>query len=377
MKKSMPIVLDARTATDHFPGISRYVVNLARALKSIAPELDLTLLRDPAATSQRLALPDLPTVECAVSPFSIKQQWIVPRQLRGLNTALYHSPYYLMPYRPGVPTILTAHDLIPQVYPRYYTPAQRLVFRWAHGLALRTARITLAVSAATRTDLIQRLGARADRVVVIPEAADPRFAPQPAAAIQAVRDKYHLPDRYLLYFGSNKPHKNLVRLVTAFSNLQSFGFAQDRLPTSNFHLVIAGAWDNRYPVARQLAAHNDRVRFLGPVVEAELPALYSGALAFVFVSEYEGFGLPPLEAMACGTPVIASNTSSLPEVIGDAGRLVDPHDVNAITAALEQVLSNANLRADLKQRSLARAAQFTWERTAAQTLAVYRTLTGG
>lgn len=370
MKKPMPIVLDARTATDHFPGIGRYVVNLARALKSIAPDLDLTLLCDPNAPASRLTLPDLPTVACAVSPFSIKQQWIVPRQLRDINATFYHSPYYLMPYRPGVPTVLTAHDLIPQVYPRYYTPAQRLVFRWAHGLALRTARITVAVSAATRTDLIQRLGARADRVVVIPEAADPHFAPQPAAALQAVRDQYHLPDRYLLYFGSNKPHKNLARLVTAFSKLEF------RIQNSELHLVIAGSWDTRYPEAKQLAAGNDRIRFLGPVREADLPALYGGALAFVFVSEYEGFGLPPLEAMACGTPVIAGNTSSLPEVIGDAGLLVDPRDVNAIAAALERIVSDSALQADLKQRSLDRAAAFTWERTAAQTLAVYRAIAG-
>ncbi|HZY42048.1 MAG TPA: glycosyltransferase family 1 protein [Anaerolineae bacterium] len=362
----MTLVLDARTVTDHFPGIGRYVVNLAHALKSIAPDLDLTLLRDPNARSPRLALPNLPTAYLPASPFAIQQQWRVPRQLHDLKATLYHSPYYLMPYRPGVPTVLTAYDVIPLIYPQYYTVPQRLIFRLAHDLALRTARTVLAISEATKRDLIQRLGVPASKIVVTPLAADPCFRPQTADRIAAVRAAYHLPDRYILYFGSNKPHKNLARLVAAFSNLQ--------FPASNFHLVIAGAWDARYNDAKQLAANNDRIHFLGPVRETDLPALYGGATAFASVSEYEGFGLPPLEAMACGTPVIASNTSSLPEVIGDAGLLIDPRDVNAIAGALERVLGDADLQRELKQRSLDRAAQFSWARTAQQTLDVYQSI---
>ena len=364
----MTIVLDARTATDHFPGIGRYVVNLAHTLKSIAPDLDLMLLCDPNAPSSRLALPNLPITNLPISPFSIQQQWRVPQQLRDLKAAVYHSPYYLMPYRPGVPTVLTAYDVIPLIYPQYYSVPQRLIFRVAHTLALRTARLTLAISEATKVDLIRRLGARPDRIRVTPLAADPRFTPQSTAAIQAGRDKYHLPDRYVLYIGSNKPHKNLARLVEAFSNLKP--------PPSNFHLVIAGSWDNRYFEAKQLAGGNDRIHFLGPISDADLPALYSGALAFAFISEYEGFGLPPLEAMACGAPVIASNTSSLPEVIGDAGLLIDPHDAGAITTALERIVSDSALQSDLRQRSLDRAAQFSWEQTARLTLDAYRTITG-
>ena len=157
----MPIVLDARTATDHFPGIGRYVVNLTHALMSIAPDLDLLLLRDPNARSSRLALPDLPIANLPISPFSLQQQWGVPRCLRDLTATLYHSPYYLMPYRPGVPTVLTAYDVIPLIYPQYYTVPQRLIFRFAHALALKTARITLAISEATKVDLIRRLGCAA------------------------------------------------------------------------------------------------------------------------------------------------------------------------------------------------------------------------
>ncbi len=366
----MIVVLDARTATDHFPGIGRYVVNLARALRSIAPDLDLRLFCDPTALSSRWALTNLSLADVPLSPFSLQQQWRVPPRLRQLRATLYHSPYYLMPYRPGVPTVLTAYDVIPLVYPHYYTAAQRLIFRLAHALALKTARITLAISEATKVDLVRRLGAQPDRIRVTPLAADPRFAPQPTAAIQTARDKYGLPDRYLLYVGSNKPHKNLTRLVSAFSA------PEIRNPKPETPLVIAGSWDNRYPEAKQLAAQHDHIRFLGPIDDADLPALYSGALAFVFVSEYEGFGLPPLEAMACGAPVLASNTSSLPEVIGDAGLLVDPHDVRAIAAALTHLIDDERLRADLSLRGLERAAQFSWERTARLTLAAYRAVWG-
>ncbi len=127
-----PLVLDARTATDHFPGIGRYVVNLASALKRIAPDLDLTLLREPSAAAQRLMLPDLPVLDCAVSPFALAQQWRVRSILRRSHAALYHSAYYLMPFAPGVPSVVTCYDLIPLIYPQYFTAIQRLIFRAAH-----------------------------------------------------------------------------------------------------------------------------------------------------------------------------------------------------------------------------------------------------
>ncbi len=144
---------------------------------------------------------------------------------------------------------------------------------------------------------------------------------------------------------------------------------------SRFTLVIAGAWDSRYPEPRQQVEAlelENAVRFLGPVPEADLPALYSGATLFVFPSLYEGFGLPPLEAMACGTPVIASNASSLPEVVGEAGILIDPHDVRALTEAMRRALTDEQLRKELQIKGLDRAKQFTWERAAQETLEVYR-----
>lgn len=363
----MTIILDARTASDHFPGIGRYVVDLARALAKVSPDLRLSLLRNPSAAT-RLALPDLPRLVCPASPFSFRQQWVVPKQLGHLRATLYHSPYYLMAYWPGVPTVFTCHDLIPLRYPQYFSVAQRLIYRLTHLLALNTAAATISVSRATQTDLMRCFRLVPQRVVVIPEAADARFAPQLPERINALRIKYALPEQYVLYFGSNKPHKNLVGLVEAckISNV--------RYQMSNVKLVIAGHWDERYPEAMRAVEESDlrgQVVFLGPVDEADLPALYSGATLFTFPSLYEGFGLPVLEAMACGTPVVCSSTSSLPEVAGDAALLVNPLDVEGLAQAIGQLWSDEGLREHIRARGLAQAARFSWEQTARETLAVY------
>ena len=269
-----------------------------------------------------------------------------------------------MPYLPGLSTVLTCYDLLPLFHPRYYSAPQRLIYWITHLLATRTASRLLAISDATKTDMVRWLHLEPSKIVVTSLAADAHFQPQPEIRVEAVRRQYGLPDRYVLYFGSNKPHKNLVRLV------QAFGQA-GMLSTM---LVIAGHWDPRYPEAEQLAAQagwQDRVKFVGPVTEADLPALYAGATLFAFPSEYEGFGLPPLEAMACGTPVLCSNTSSLPEVVGEAGVLLPPDQPQLWTETLVQLLSDNAQRAELRERGLTRARQFTWEQTARQTLSVY------
>jgi glycosyltransferase involved in cell wall biosynthesis len=362
------LVLDGRTATDHFPGIGRYVASLAQALRYVAPNLNLSLLTDPSATATRLILPDLPHMACRASPFSVRQQWAVPRELRRVHAALYHSPYYLMPYRAGVPAVVTMHDLIPAKFPAYFAPAQRLTFALTVRLAAHAARMVIAVSQTTASDLQRLLRLAEERVAVILEAADPAFRPQPPEVVAALRARLGLPETYVLYLGSNKPHKNLVRLVEAWARCQP-----QSLP-----LVVAGVWDSRYPQVRQKAdelALGDKIRFLGPVVEPNLPALYSGATLFTLPSEYEGFGLPALEALACGVPVACSNTSSLPEVVGDAALTFDPTNIDTIADALCRLLADGELRAELRMRGLRRAAQFSWERTAQETLAVYRQVT--
>ena len=370
----MNVALDIRTATPHFPGIGRYVTNLARALAAqLRPEERLTLLGHPDQASQCAEFVGRAVrfVPCPFSPFGLSQQWHVPRLLHAQTPEakphLYHSPYYLMPYRPGLPTVLTFYDLIPLYFPAYVSWRARLSFRFTMRLALRTADQIIAISEASRRDLLAAFRVDPARVTTAPLAPDPRFSPQSAAATAAVRARYALPEMFLLYLGINKPHKNLTTLIQAYA----------RLPASAPPLVIAGAWDARYPEAKttaQTLGLGSRVRFLGPVDEADLPALYTAATAFVFPSFYEGFGLPVLEAMACGTPVACSNVSSLPEVAGDAALLFAPGDARALAGALERLIEDHALRAELRQLGLAQAARFTWAHTAAATLGVYRKL---
>ncbi len=359
-------ILDARTATPHFPGIGRYVTNLARELAPLlAPDERLTLLHDPA---HPLALPANGAAQglaVNVSPFSLQQQWVIPRLLRQHRADVYHSAYYVMPYYPGRPTVLTLYDLIPILFPEHSTLRARLLFRWTTALALRAARRCLAISEATRRDVLAHFRIDPARVTTIPLAADPAFTPQSQQSMNELRARLNLPQRFILYLGSNKPHKNLARLVEAFA----------RMAESAAHLVIAGAWLPQHPEARQraVALHvDDRITWLGPVSSADQPALYAAAMAFAFPSLYEGFGLPPLEALACGTPVICANTSSLPEVVGDAALLIDPTNVEVLAAALDRLWSDAVLRQTMRDKGLAQARHFSWQATAQQTLDVYR-----
>ena len=363
----MDYVLDIRTISPHFPGIGRYARNLARALPDqLSPGERLVLLGSEGQIADLRSAIRQPTgaVACDASPFDLRQQWHIPRLLR--DTALYHSPYYLMPYRTGRPTVITFHDAIPLRFPNYVSSRARLLFWLTLRLAIGSADHIITVSRSAHHDLCSAMPSlRTASTTTVYEAADPRFAPQSATAIAQVRARYALPADFFLYVGSNKPHKNLPLLVQAHV----------RLPASVPPLVIAGPWDVRYPEARQIA-DPARVRFLGTVDDADLPALYGAALAFVFPSRYEGFGLPVLEAMACGTPVICSNAASLPEVAGDAALLIDPTDASTLTEALQCILDDRALRAQLSARGLEQAARFSWPQAAAKTLAVYRQVVG-
>lgn len=371
----MTFVLDIRTATPHFPGIGRYLAGLTPALAAqLAPDERLLLLgadTAQAAQFEHLLTPDARVSICYVpaSPFSLSQQWQVPQALRKVAASgeplVYHSPYYLMSYRPAAPTVLTVYDLIPILLPDAATARARLLFRLTHRLAWRAARQIIAISATTANDLATIFGVDRRHITVIPLGVDAHFHPQPLSERERVRSVYGLPISFLLYVGINKPHKNLVNLLEAYAQLSS------QTPP----LVIAGAWDRRYPEAMQAANRlqlADRVRFLGPAPESDLPGLYSAATLFVFPSRYEGFGLPVLEAMACGTPVACSSASSLPEVAEDAALYFDPMQPASIAQTLQSLLDDDALRCRLAGKGEQRARQFTWARTASATLAVYR-----
>ena len=377
----MRVAIDGRAIQDHFPGIGRYVYNLTRALARLPERPDLTLLYDPTRWSSRFALGALAGVEllpAPYTPFDWRSQRAIPRRLRAADVDLYHSPYYLMPYWSGRPTVVTLYDTIPLIYPQYLpSGAARRAYRWLNLLAGRRARRILAISASAAGDIARHLHIPAGRIVVTPLAADERFRPLPdRAAVDAWRRAAGLPSIYVLYLGINKPHKNLVTLIRAWKLALERGLeAAGDSPA----LVLAGREDPRYPQTRRAALEagaGSRIIFLGDVAEDDLPWLYNAATLFVYPSVYEGFGLPVLEAMACGTPVACSNTSSLPEVAGDAALLVEPLDIEGWAAALGRLLADAEQRRELARRGLAQAARFSWERTARQTLGAYHAALG-
>lgn len=371
-----PLAFDARSVQDHFPGIARYGYNLLSALAVAAPDREIRVLVPPVSGNSRFdlsavgAMGNVTLTELRAPLFSTISQLTVPGWLRRIGAALYHSPYYLMPYLTPCPALVTIHDLIPLLFPRYFTPFQRLVFAVTVRLAVRTARWVFADSDATARDVRHRLMVPAEKVSIVYAAADPAFSPASDEARSAIRARYALPDMYVLYVGSNKPHKNLVRLIRAYSRVPMRG----KVP-----LVVAGHWDPSHGEARHCAASlgiEDSVRWLGPVAQADLPALYSTASVFVFPSEYEGFGLPVLEAMACGTPTICSTSSSLPEVAGNAAIQLDPRHVESWTSAISHLLLERVRREELSAAGIRRAALFSWESSARQVLSVYRIVEG-
>jgi alpha-1,3-rhamnosyl/mannosyltransferase len=376
----MRIGIDGRYIQDHFPGIGRYTYSLIEALAQVAGDESFIVLHNPALRNTRYDLaalarhPNVTLVPVDVPTFALAEQVRLSWLVRRLRLDVLHSPYYIKPYLLPCTSVVSLYDLIATRYPQYLPSSwARLAFAVTTRLAIATARRLVTLSAASRRDLVELYGVPPERVAVTPLAADERFRPiADVTTLEAVRRKYGLPEYFVLYLGSNKPHKNLGRLVEAWAQFRNSKFEIRSL-------VVAGHWDSRYPQAQQKATElglGEAVRFLGDVSEADLPALYNLATVFAFPSLYEGFGLPPLEAMACGTPVVCANTSSLPEVVGDAALLFDPLDVPALAAALAQALSDADLRTALHARGLARARLFSWERTARETLAVYRQAVG-
>lgn len=360
------IVLDARTANAHYPGIGRYTAELAQAL---APLTALTLLYDPGVSAPEFGLARLPVRRLAVpqSPRSLAQQWVIPARLARLEAEVYHSPFYLMPYNTGVPTVLTAYDLIPLRVPQGFGRGQRLLYWAAHVLAFNTSDRILTLSDAAAEDFVREFRLPAAEVHAIPPGLADRFAPAAADDVRRVREAYALPERYLLFVGSQRPHKNLAALVSAL----------DQLPANAPPLALVGppaGEDPRWAAA--LARAGERARVLGRVPEADLPALYSGAALYVHPALLEGFGFPVLEALGCGAPVACADLPVLRELAQGAAVYFDPRRPEAIAGAIMEALESPGLRTALSERGRLRARAFTWRRAAEKTLEVYRALGG-
>lgn len=365
------VIFDGRVINDRFPGIGRYAYRLLEMILALEPGLEVVLLHTPALPNRRWDLqrltrsPRLRLLSVSIPPFHPAEHGLLPWLLRRWPEALVHVPHYAVPaglfWRSG-PLIVTLLDLIPLRLPEAWPVLQRKVYRLWHRLVLARARALLTLSEATRQDLLRFFGPIRPPVILTPAAADPDCVPRPPQEVAAIRRRYGLPSSYALYVGINKPSKNLDRLLEAWRRVRPRLRSDGDPPL----LVLAGPWDPRYPLRL-----GEGVRHVGMVPEEALPALYTGARLFVFPSLWEGFGLPVLEAMACGVPVACSDIPALREVAGEAARFFDPRDMESMAQVIEEAWDHAGDPA-WRARCRAQAARFSWEETARRTLEAYQ-----
>src|SRR6266496_125984 len=362
------IGIDARKLHDF--GIGTYIRNLLRQLARLDRQTEFVVLCHP---DDREGLGSLgenfrPVPETSKN-FSISEHIRIPLALMREQVTLFHAPHYVLP--PLVPcrSVVTIHDCIHLMFPQYLPSRFALAYaRTSIELAARRATRIMTVSESSKRDILRFVDVKPDKIDVIYNAFDERFGVEPREEdVVRVRERYQLHDEFVLYAGNVKPHKNLERLIEAFDLVRKRGL-------DHLRLVLIGDEISKYAGLRR-AVHQHQlhkyVRFLGYLPEETLAVMYRLAGVFVFPSLYEGFGLPPLEAMASGTPVVTSNVSSMPEVAAGAAVLVDPYDPGAIADGIERVLTDEGLRTDLRRRGLARAHQFSWESSVRRVREIY------
>ena len=371
----MRIAFDGTTLTPGRTGVGYYTEHLLQHLaREVAQTGDEIVVVSNKPIDTQSPLPEHVRVHEG-HRFPIRIGWMQLRAasaLGALKPDVAHFTNGMMPIGAPVSTVVTVHDMSLRLYPRCH-PIRRLVLnRPLMHVAIREASAIVTVSHSARRDLLRLHGVAADRVTVVHEAASPAFRPiTDRVVLDAVKARYSLPDRFILYVGTIEPRKNLHRLMAAFAAARKSGIQH--------RLVCVGpyGWSSR-----DLAGEIDRlgirdaVHFTGYVPFGDLPAIYNLGDFFVFPSLYEGFGLPVVEAMACGVPVLTSSTSSLGEIAGDAAVTIDPTDTDAITDAIVCLATNAELRRDRAESGLQRARDFSWEQSAREMLAVYHRAAG-
>jgi len=367
------IGIDARKLHDF--GIGTYIRNLLRHLARLDRETEFVILARPADCPALDSLGEnFRIVPEAADNYSVAEQIRIPLALRREGVTLFHAPHYVLPPLVTCRSVVTIHDCIHLMFPQYLPSRLALTYaRTSITLASRRATRVLTVSESSKRDILRFVDVPADKIDVIYNAYDERFGVEPREEdVIRVRERYQLHDEFVLYAGNVKPHKNLERLIEAFDLVRKRGL-------EHLKLVLIGDEISKYAALRR-AVHSHQlhkyVRFLGYLPEETLAVMYRLAGVFVFPSLYEGFGLPPLEAMASGTPVVTSNVSSLPEVAGDAAVLVDPYRPEAIADGIERVLCDETLRRDLRARGLARARQFSWESSVTRVREIYGEVAG-
>jgi glycosyltransferase involved in cell wall biosynthesis len=371
----MSFCIDLSAAAHERAGLGRYAGALANAL--LAQGTPLTaFVNDPRESFLRPPLSELETFTARLP----RRRWrlraaasyfggsALDRAFPGVG--LFHATEHLLPKLTRARSVFTLHDTAYLRFPEHHLPRNRIYLRTMMPRFLRRADRIIAVSESTRRDALHFYPLDPEKIEVIPEGVEARFRPDiEPDVVSRIRSRYALPDRFLLSIGTIEPRKNLPTLVEAYAALG------ERHPEVG--LVIAGGrgwlYERFFEQLRSLGLE-DRVVLTGYVPEDDIPALLNAAEVFAFPSEFEGFGLPPLEAMACGIPVASSNAASLPEVVGDAGLLLPPRDVGAWVTALDRLLDDRQLQADLRARGLSRARLFGWDAAARRTLEVYRSV---
>jgi glycosyltransferase involved in cell wall biosynthesis len=371
----MTIYYDMSAAVHAHPGLGRYADSLGRALLQAHGESMVLFYYGDAGIRPPDGLEDVPRQVVTAGRkrwrMSVWLHQLARRPMDDLlpSAQLYHATEHLLLSLRHVPAVLTVHDLIFRIFPRYHKLQNYLFLNLAVPLFCRRAQAIIAVSQRTKQDLVRYYGLAPDKVTVIYEAAAPRFVPQPPSVVELVRTRYGLPERYLITVCAIEPRKNHAGFLRAFEQLSR--------DDAGLHWVIVGRkgwlYEDFFAALEQSPARK-QVILPGYIEDEDLAAVYAGALASVFPSFGEGFGLPPLEAMSCGTPVASSNAFSLPEVCSDAAHYFDPHEPQQMVETLRPILADPELRAQMRQRGLAQAALFSWEKAADQTWTLYQTL---
>jgi glycosyltransferase involved in cell wall biosynthesis len=357
-------------------GSGQYLHGLLRVMPHLAPDHQFLLVVPRERSGPEFPERQVDLWPCP-SPFwrsnlgkVLFEQLAFRRVCHLWGADLAHVPYWASPRWPNVPTVVTIHDLIPLLLPEYRGGGLVQLYTRLVAAAARRAAAVLTDSLASKRDIELHLGLPSERVHCIYLAVNEHLGPRPAPEDEIIRQRYQLPRRYILYLAAHDMRKNVAGLVAAFATVAQ---ADDDVT-----LVIGGHLPSRTEAPLldprpQVAALGiaDNVRFIGSVDEAHKPALLRGAACAVFPSRYEGFGLPVLEALACGTPLVASNASSLPELVGDAGFTLDPSDTKGLAGAILACLVDESLASELRRRGPQQAARFSWSRTARETLSVY------
>jgi glycosyltransferase involved in cell wall biosynthesis len=367
----MRVAIDARTVGSPKTGDRTYCLNLLRGMAALRPEGEFFLYTDRLTGLPEELPPNLQQVVLRAPLPWLWTPWSLPWDLRRRQTDLVHIQYIIPPIT-SCPVVTTIHDISFRRNPCWFPLKHRVLLNLLIPFAARNAAHVITGSEFTRHELIDEYDLPPEKVTVTPYAADPIYRPLDREAAQrAVSERFGLRGPFVLAVGVLQPRKNLPRLIRAFGRIA-------REVPHTLALVGKPGWAHE-ELQRAAAASGlgSRLRFTGYVPDADLPVLYNAADLFAYPSLYEGFGLPPLEAMACGTPVVTSDVTSLPEVVGEAALTVDPTDEDTLADALCRTLTEERLREQLRTAGFKRAASFSWERTAALTLNVYCSVTAG